>query len=436
LYPKPVPVHKTLALIFLFLPVSLRTLAQDTTHVRAPDTLSIPAPDTTSVPARDTTYHHLNWLSGAQQVDLIDIGRSILLRHPKPRNDTSAKIPGRIYASLLPSAEYTLQTSFALDLVGNLAFYTSAEPQQNLSNIYLNTTATAKQQILMPLQGNIWSKGNRYNLINDWRYEKYPQDTYGLGGKTSIANSDAIDFSYLRFYTTLLKTIAPDFYLGLGFNYDYFYSVREINPPPTERTDFERYGLSTISRSSGPTFNILYDSRRNSINPEPGYYANIVYRPNFVQFGSDSNWQSLLVDARAYKRFPAGSKNIIAFWSFDYFTLKGNPPYLLLPATACDTYSNMGRGYIQGRFRGRNLLYLESEYRFSILRSGLIGGVVFANAQSFTEPATNRFETINPGWGAGIRIKLNKFSRTNIALDYGFGMNGSRGIFANLGEVF
>lgn len=421
---------KPLLFAALSLLISLVVHAQDTPQVRIPDTQQIHLPDTTHIPQN----HHRP--SGARQVDLIDVGRSFFLHHPKPRFDTTAKTPGRLYASLLPSAEYTLQTSFALDLVGNLAFYTSAEPMQNLSNLYLNTTFTAKHQILMPLQGNIWSKGNRYNLVNDWRYEKYPQDTYGLGGRTTTANSDAIDFSYLRFYTTLFKTIAPDFYLGLGYNMDYFYQVHEVDSPATGSTDFQRYGLSATSFSSGPTINILYDSRRNSINPEPGYYASLIYRPNFTFFGSNSNWQSLLVDARTYKHFPAGSNNMIAFWTFDYFTLQGNPPYLLLPATACDTYSNMGRGYIQGRFRGKDLLYLESEYRFGILSNGLLGGVVFANAQSFTEPVTRRFETVNPGWGAGIRIKLNKFSRTNIALDYGFGLNGSRGIFANLGEVF
>ena len=127
---------------------------------------------------------------------------------------------------------------------------------------------------------------------------------------------------------------------------------------------------------------------------------------------------------------------MLAFWSYDWLTLDGKPPYLTLPTTAGDTYNNLGRGYIQGRYRGKNLVYLESEYRFGITSNGLIGGVVFANAQSFTEENNNRFEVISPGWGAGIRIKLNKFSKTNVCLDYGFGTHGSRGLFANLGEVF
>jgi hypothetical protein len=383
----------------------------------------------------DTGYR-VHWFSGKQQVDLIDVGRSILLRHPKPRIDSAVKKPGHVYASLLPSAEYTLQTSFAIDIVGNLAFYTSSDPNQNISNIYLNTTITTKSQLLIPLQANIWSMKNKYNLITDWRYEKYPQDTYGLGGLTKDTDAYGIYFEYLRFYTTLLKTVAPDFYLGLGYNVDYFYNVREVNPPPGVTTDFQAYGLHPVSTSSGPTFNVLYDGRRNSINPEPGYYASLIYRPNFTFLGSDADWQSLQFDARAYKRFPANSGNILAFWTYDCFTLNGDPPYLLLPATASDTYSNSGRGYIQDRFRGKDMLYLESEYRFGILSNGLLGGVVFVNAQSFTEPTNHRFEAINPGWGAGLRIKLNKFSRTNICLDYGFGLHGSGGIFANLGEVF
>jgi hypothetical protein len=425
-------------LLFLFILICIHVRSQDsTTRPTGPSTSTTVATSDTAKPTgRDTTTRHrLHLFSGTEQVDVLDILASIFLRHPKPRLDSAVKKPGHVYAGLLPSAEYTLQTALAIDLVGNLAFYTSNEQKENISSIYLNGTITEKNQLLVPLQGNIWSKGNKYNLINDWRYEIYPQDTYGLGSQTKASNGYGIDFTYWRFYTTLLKTIAPDFYVGLGYDLDYFFNVEEINPP-AGGTDFERYGISPTSWSSGPTFNILYDGRRNSINPEPGYYASIIYRPNFRFLGSDSNWQSLQIDARAYKHFPAGSNNTIAFWTYDVFTLQGHPPYLMLPANASDTYSNSGRGYVQDRFRGKDMLYLESEYRFGITSNGLLGGVVFVNAGSFSEPTNNRFEAINPGWGAGIRIKLNKFSKTNICLDYGFGLNGSGGIFANLGEVF
>ena len=422
-----------LASLFLIaLPGKSRNLIQIIAPASRPDTAGIPkkAADTTSPQG-------VHWFSGKEQVDLIDIARSLFLKHPGIRKDTSGKRVGKLYPALLPSAEYTLETGLAFDLTGSLAFYTGDRSDDNISNIYLASVFTQKNQILMPLQANIWTKGNKYNIVTDWRFEIFPQNTYGLGTLTTTAEADSIDYNYLRFYSTLFKTVAKDFYVGFGYDLDYFYKVRDLSHPANgQPTVFETYALTPKSVSSGPTFNILYDGRRNEINPEPGYYANISFRPNFTFLGSDANWQSLLIDARHYLHLPASSHNTLAFWTYDVFNFSNKTPYLMLPYTASDTYINMGRGYIGGRFRGKDLVYLETEYRYGITSNGLLGGVVFVNAQSFTEPVTNRFEAIAPGWGAGIRIKLNKFPHTNICLDYGFGLHGSQGIFANLGEVF
>jgi hypothetical protein len=62
--------------------------------------------------------------------------------------------------------------------------------------------------------------------------------------------------------------------------------------------------------------------------------------------------------------------------------------------------------------------------------------VLFANFESFSEINTWKFQSVAPAGGVGLRVKLNKYSRTNIAIDYGFGRQGSRGFFVNLGEAF
>jgi hypothetical protein len=134
--------------------------------------------------------------------------------------------------------------------------------------------------------------------------------------------------------------------------------------------------------------------------------------------------------------WPIGSKNILCFWTYDVVTLQGKPPYLSLPNTGSDMYGNTGRGYIQGRFRGKDMLYFESEYRFGITHNGLIGGVVFANVQSFSETVSRKFEVLWPALGTGLRVKLNKYSNTNVCFDYAVGLGGSQGIFVNLGEIF
>jgi hypothetical protein len=79
---------------------------------------------------------------------------------------------------------------------------------------------------------------------------------------------------------------------------------------------------------------------------------------------------------------------------------------------------------------------LEAEYRFKITHNGLFCGVLFANAQSVTDWPSKKFRTLHPAAGLGFRFKLNKFSGTNLSIDYGFGVDGSKGLFINIGEVF
>jgi outer membrane protein assembly factor BamA len=381
--------------------------------------------------------YHLFSYDPNDQVDLVDIGRSFLKGRDTKRVDTIKQKVGKLHISALPVAGYTLQTGFAGVLSSNFAFYTSEHSQANMSSVLTSITYSQYQQIIFPIQADIWTKGNQYNIITDWRYLRYPSLTYGLGGNTSADSGYNIDYGYLRLHQAILKNVAKDIYAGLGYDLDYFWNVREVDPPQGKPTDFERYGLTKTVVASGVSLHFLYDSRRNAINPEKGDYLSVNYRPNFTFLGSDNNWSSLIIDARKYIPVSITNHDVLAIWSYDWFTLgDGKPPYLLLPSTGWDAYSNTARGYIQGRYRSLNMLYLESEYRFGITPNGLIGGVLFANAQSFTEPGSEKYEYIQPGYGLGIRISLNKFSRTNLCVDYGWGSHGSGGFFVNLGEVF
>lgn len=421
---------RTIIIHFLLSVLAFYSLATSAQDSRPP---SGSRPDT--IP--HSGKYHLFSYDPNDQTDLVDLGRSFLKNRASKRSDTVRQKTGKLHISALPAAGYTLQTGFAGVISSNFAFYTSEHSQANLSNILASITYSQYEQIIFPIQANIWTKGNKYNIVTDWRFLEYPSLTYGLGGGTATDSGYNIDYGYIRLHQAILKTVSKDFYLGLGYDLDYYWNIQEIDPPAGKMTDFERYGLAKTETASGISLHLVYDSRRNQINPENANYASITYRPNFTFLGSDANWQSLVFDLRKFIRLSENTHNILAFWSYDWFSTGGGaPPYLLLPSTGWDPYSNTGRGYIQGRFRSKNMLYLESEYRFGITPNGLLGGVLFANAQSFSEQASGRFEYLLPGYGAGIRINLNKFSRTNLCIDYGWGNNGSRGFFVNLGEVF
>jgi hypothetical protein len=82
------------------------------------------------------------------------------------------------------------------------------------------------------------------------------------------------------------------------------------------------------------------------------------------------------------------------------------------------------------------MTYLEGEDRFTISRNGLFGAVVFVNVESFKKDLASHYNALAPGYGLGIRLKLNKHSGANICVDYGIGNDGSKGFAVNLGEVF
>ena len=339
---------------------------------------------------------------------------------------------------------YSLQTGWAAILSGNVAFNSGGREGQNISTLIASFTYSQYKQFIIPLVTSIWSKNGNYNFQSEWRFLQYPSFTYGLGTQSSLQDGYRIDYSYMRLHQNISRRVSKNLYAGLGIYADFYWDIKEINPDTVKGTDFENYGFYKKEKAIGPAFSLLYDSRNNPLNPESGAYLNLSYQPKFKFMGSHANWQSVLLEGRAYKTFPKGSDNIIAIWSYNWFTFGGRPPYLLLPSTGWDVNVNTGRGYIQGRFRGSDMLYLESEYRFLITSNGLVGGVVFANAETFSSRASTlahtasfaSFDPIQPGYGLGVRIRLNKFSRANLCVDYGFGTGGSRGVAVNLGEVF
>lgn len=190
------------------------------------------------------------------------------------------------------------------------------------------------------------------------------------------------------------------------------------------------------SVSSGFTLNFQFDNRKNSVNPDGGSFASVQFRQNLTLLGSDINWKSLLVDLRHYFKLPSPSGNVLAFWSYTNLTLQGQPPYFDMPGNGWDDYNTTGRGYVPGRYRGNNFVYAESEYRMVLTKNGLFRCVAFCNAQTEYRKFSENSKRILPGGGLGLRIKINKYSNANLAIDYGFGVEGSRGFFFNLGEFF
>ncbi|WP_375444319.1 BamA/TamA family outer membrane protein [uncultured Fibrella sp.] len=382
--------------------------------------------------------------SRPSQLDAFDLakrwfGISIL---PKADSGLSTKPQW----ALLPSLNYQPATGIAGGLILTSSFYPKETPRTRISTIHLYAGYSQFNQVLATAISNLWTTGHRYNIQTDWRFYNFPTITYGLGTRTQLANASDVDYNHIRFHQTIYKAVGRDYMVGVGYMFDRHYDIQNI-AIDGQITDFARYGLARQATSSGMVVGLLRDRRGNPNNPEGGSYLLAQYRVYVRELGSTVNYQAAWLDYRKYIPLPGRLEKQLAIWSFNWVTFGGNAPYLDLPSTGWDTYNNSGRGYALGRLRGPSLYYAEAEYRTQLTANGLIGGVLFANAQTIgpwpngvpagLESTTQSHTTqVWPGFGGGLRVKVNKSARTNLAIDYAFGAGGSKGLYFNLNEVF
>jgi hypothetical protein len=365
------------------------------------------------------------------EMDIKDIYKIIFNK----KNDSIKEYDKKIQVAFLPVVGYTLQTGFAVSAAGNATFYTDkSNPKQKQSTIYTSLAYTQKKQILFPFVINLWTPNNKLNIISDNRFTNYPSYVFGIGNETDPNLKYNCGFSAIRLHESILKKVAPNTSIGVGFFFDKIFNIRGFDTIykqiPFNKTAFNN------EVASGFGLRFLYDNRISQVKANKGFVANIVYRDNRKYLGSNDNWSYLTTDLRTYITFPKNSKNAFAIWDFNWLSFGKNITNFLLPSNGWDDLHNTGRGYLQGRFRGKNMYYLEAEYRMQLTKNGLLGAVLFSNAMHFNQEYFYVNNRIKYGAGLGLRIKFNKYSNTNLCIDYAWGQGGSKGFFINLGEVF
>lgn len=366
------------------------------------------------------------------QRDVMDLfDEWILKRRVEPEVEVST--PSGITWSILPSIGYNPVYGWAFGGSASGAGRIGAAPRP--SALSIGATYSTTGQIQVQFRGDLfWSD---YLLRADVRYLDTERSTWGLGEITEEQQEYPMAFVLTRFYGTLFRRVSGSVYLGLGYHHDEFADIVDERADKGEATPFTEYsgpGVTT-TRAAGISLNLLGDTRNSIVNPTSGFFLSSSFRDYVEGLGSDQNWQEFWVEARMYPHVPVGPENVLAFWIYSWFTF-GKAPYLDLPSIGWDTQGRSGRGYLQGRIRGPDLVYFETEYRVQLTRDGLLGGVLFYNVTTTSSPQPGTFGDADHSGGAGLRFKFNKRSNTNLTLDYARGEAGSKGFFMGMSEVF
>jgi hypothetical protein len=371
-----------------------------------------------------------------RQKDVIDILKRTV--RANQRKVDSSRLKKKFQFSLVPLGGSVASGGSAIATAFNAAFYTGNDSTTSLSTITFSPWFTLDGKFVLPFRSLVWLPNDVLLLKGDTRFMIYPQYTWGIGSNTNSNDNVLLQYNYLRFYHSILKKAGKKLLLGAGYNFDDHFNISlENDSAALASIPFFDYGKENADNtiSSGPVINFLIDSRRNSANPPGGAYFAIDYRFNAELLGSTFNWQSVFIDARTYFPFDKKQQNLLAFWSYYWAVTQGRAPYLDLPSIGWDYYNRSGRGFEQNRYRGKRLFYFESEYRKDISRNGFWGFVLFVNIHAVSEYHGNDFVYWHPAAGAGLRIKFNKISRTNIALDIARSKDFT-GIYLSLGEAF
>ena len=366
-----------------------------------------------------------------KKVDLVDY----LVKWLKVKNSEERRDNRKIRFSLFPSTSNISGgkptfTSF------NVSFLLGDFTNTNVSTVYFYPYIGFGGQYGFQLMPDIWLRNNNWNFKGEYFILNYPQNTWGLGGNSPDDNETLVDYKHMRIHQNATIGLFSHLSAGIGYALDRHFdiSVEENEFSDTIMKNFPDH--KTRSTSSGIALPVLYDSRHNSNNPQQGFMGSVTYN-FFTRFlGSDNNWQSVFADARKYFPIAGKRKSIIACRSYYWTVVSGDVPYLDLPANRWEpSTGSASRGIRQNRYRSNALLYFESEYRFGITANGLLGGVVFGSVLSASEYKTQHFYYWHPAAGAGIRLKFNKYSNTNISFDLGFS-KGFATVYLFIGEAF
>lgn len=366
------------------------------------------------------------------QIDIVDV---FLKRKDKEtvHQKRSAK---KVHFSLLPAAVNVPGGGKAVLTAANAAFYMGDPEVTNLSNVYLIPYTNLSNRYGLFLRPNLWLAKNSFNIVGDYRIAHFPQYSWGLGGDSPQWDQSLIDANFFRFYQSAFRKIVKAWYAGPGYALDHYYQIKESDYEG--KGHLERYDstANASSTSSGITFNLVYDARVNAINPPRGAYLLVAWRWNSKSLGSTFNSNTLFVDLRKYFKLHPVRYNVLALRSFYWTVVNGKVPYLDLPSSNWAPSGGISnRGFQSGRYRSNALLYAETEQRFQLTENGLLGVVAFLNISSASEFDTQQFKHWHAGAGFGMRLKMNKYSNSNIAIDLGFSQN-YWGVWLNIGEMF
>jgi outer membrane protein assembly factor BamA len=331
----------------------------------------------------------------------------------------------RIKIQFYPYLFYTPETHLAFGAAAISYFRSSANTDNKPSKISLSGYYSTRKQYIITMTPEIYLKNGNYFIPVDLYFGNFADKFWGIGNNTA----DFPDTDYIMRSYGIKLAIQPK----IKSNFKAGVVIKLKNSIIVDKKENPFLISNSVQGSNGGMIfgsglAISLDSRDNIFYPSRGRF----YELNILIFSrmwnSDFDFNRYILNFRQY--FSAAKNHVLALQVYGNF-VGGYPPFYELPALGGQ---NTLRGYFLGRYRDKQYVLTQAEYRTTVWwRIGIVGFAGVGDVVS--RLALLQLSELKYSLGAGLRFALDVEEKLNVRIDFGIGKN-STGIYFAVEEAF
>ncbi|WP_246166842.1 BamA/TamA family outer membrane protein [Psychroflexus maritimus] len=336
---------------------------------------------------------------------------------------------------MYPTLAYEPETSLEIGFSPLYVYFANDDKTNRLSEISGFAFVTLNKQYGARFEHAIYSDQDEWFFLGEILAERFPLKYFGIQSEVNRVPEDAIalvDALQINIKERVLRKVANNFFIG--FEAD-FRSLSRVEFKPEENFEDLELPFGADGKTNlGLGVGLVYDNRHNVLNVRDGKFLEFAYLKYNPFMNSSVDYHNFIVDGRYFK--PIGKRNVFAAQIFSQTQFGGDIPFNQLSLMGGQS---LMRGYFLGRFRDRNQLAAQIEYRMLPLKLGFTnrwGATVFTSAGSVFNNYSN-WESDKLKWAAGAGIRFLLFQKKDIwaRLDYAYTPD-ENGLYITIGEAF
>jgi hypothetical protein len=341
-------------------------------------------------------------------------------------NDTTSA--ARSSFTVYPTLGYAPETGLEIGASALKLFRAKDDTLNRLSELQAFAFVSVNAQYGMWLDNAIYSDQDKWFFLGRTRIQRFPMYYYGIGPNTSGDNHAVVDAFTVAIKQRVLRKVVENVFIGPELD---FQNMSGVDFKQPDQGQFEIPIGGTGSSNFGFGGALVFDNRHNVLNVRKGFFSEISYLRYVSSLGSDYKFNSINVDVRSF--YPINKNNVLSWQVIGNFQ-SGNVPFNQLALLGGDM---MMRGYYQGRYRDKNLIAAQTEFRmlpFAFHKR--LGGSIFVGS-AVVAPSIDKFafNNVRLSGGFGLRYLLFPKKDIYIRLDLGFSKEGSSFYILN-GEAY